>query len=65
MTRHIEGSDMTATEASEFAAWMVYHGVNLTEAQRLEFTGYGYMQVSYRDQPDMIVTLDLKIPAWL
>ncbi len=64
-TRYGNRADMTATEQSILNAWLVYHGINLAEARRLDFTGYGYMQVSYKTGPDRIVTLDLKIPPWL
>ena len=65
MNRHISRRDMTDTEKSIFDAWMVYHGINLQEASTLEFTGYGYLHVTYQDGPDMIVALDLMVPAWL
>ncbi len=47
--------------------WLVYHGVNLAEATAVEITSYGYMVVTYRDNPTLTaITLQLAPPdfAW-
>ncbi len=43
--------------------WLVYHGVNLLWLDRVELTDFGYLIVSYRDQPyDVAVTIELEPP---
>ena len=50
----------------ELDAFLVFHGVNLALAHQVEFTGYGNMAVTYKDErPDYIVTLELPIPEAL
>ena len=55
--------DLDETTEAILNCWLVYHGVNLAEAVEVEFTGYGYMIIQYRDDPTLqAVTLELDTP---
>jgi hypothetical protein len=51
MTRHYTRQDIPDHIEAALDCWLVYHGINLHEAVSVEFTGYRYMVVQYRDDP--------------
>ena len=51
MTRHLTRKDLPDHLETLLDCWLVYHGINLAEAETVEFTGYRYMIVQYRDDP--------------
>ena len=63
MIRHTSRAEMTEDQELTLNAWLVFHGINLAEAERLEVTGYGYMIIQYRDNPiSQAVELQLEMP---
>ena len=64
-TRYVSQHEMADDERAILAAWMVYHGINIEEAEVLEFTKYGYVHVFYKEGADALVTVELEVPAWL